>query len=331
MSTSIYSQDWTSFSEKKDGWPFERQDKVLEAAAIRLSDKSEWLLSPVLEPVDESGVGLHGLCPEVQVNIDRDSLTSKTGLSEQDFGIAVNAADSAMKRTFPVFSANLDAVQENAVVPISSSLLSQCSLRRGLAVAVVVYSKTSKNGYDLGDRVAAKEFIIRAPAEVSVSFPINKMDPDDEQWPIDKYSRDTAWFIWWGEKTSVFDYDAPMDAVMRVVFNEKVHDNLHRLQKKGDTAHKMFWSQVSTDIFLEVTAVYLGSGETDEPEDSNNGFRAKFMRSLKKLWAKTPRAGKTTCAELVKQFKEDPDFLSKLRAVIQQRANFRRLAENIPA
>ena len=63
MSTSIYSQDWTSFSEKKDGWPFERQDKVLEAAAIRLSDKSEWLLSPVLEPVDESGVGLHGLCP----------------------------------------------------------------------------------------------------------------------------------------------------------------------------------------------------------------------------------------------------------------------------
>jgi hypothetical protein len=331
MSAPIYNQDWTSFSEKKDIWPFERYDKALDSVAIRFSEKSEWETSPILEPVDMTGAGLQSLSPQLKLSMDRVSLLTQTGLTDEELGFAVHATDSAMKRTHPVFSGSMAGIEEDANIQISTLLLSQLSLRRGLVLGVVAYSKVSKNGYDLGDRIAAKEFIIRAPAEVSVSFPINKMDPDDEKWPIDKYSRDTAWFIWWGERTSVFDYDAPMESVMRVVFNEKVHDNLHRLQKKGDTAHKMFWSQVSADIFLEVTSVYLSSGEIDEPEDSNNGFRAKFMRSLKKLWLKTPGNSKASCAELVKQFKEDPDFLSKLRAVIQQRANIRRLAESIPA
>jgi hypothetical protein len=332
MSKPVYNKDWVSFTEHETVWPFARSDKAFDATAIRLSAKSDWQTDTIVEPENEIDMNSEDFAPEVQLNIDTESLLSNTGLDAADILISVHATDPAMKRSYPLASSQLDELKEAAAVSIPESLKINLSLRRGLTVSVVAHSNSNKNGYDQGDRVAEKEFLIRAAAEMSVSFPIHKMDPDDEKWPTDKYSKDTAWFIWWGERTSMFDYDAPMEAVMRVYFNERVHDHLDRLQKKGDTAHKMFWSQVSTEIFLEVATVYLSSGDAEEPDDASVGFRAKFVRSLKKLWSKTPGIGKdVSCAELVKQFKEDPDFISKLRAVMQQRANFRALAENIPA
>lgn len=331
MSTPIYNTNWTSYKESETVWPFQRLNETLDLVAVRLSPKSEWKTSTVVEPEGEVSPASEDFLPEVQLNIDEESLLAKTGLAAEDLHISVHATDIAMKRTYPISNVGLDALTNGAEATLDAALKSKMSLRRGLSLSIVAYSTKSKNGYDLGDKIAEKEIVIRSTSDMSVSFPINKLDPSDEKWPADKYSPDTAWFIWWGDRTSMFDYDAPMEAVVRVYFNEQVHGHLDRLQKKGDSAHKMFWSQVSTEIFLEITTVYLSSGDTDEPEDSNNGFRAKFIRALKKLWLKTPGASKPSCAELVRQFKEDPYFISKLRAVMQQRANFRALAENIPA
>lgn len=331
MSKPIYNQDWTSFKESETVWPFARSKEALEGVAVRLSAKCDWQTDAVIEPDNDINAESEEFAPAVQLNIDKASLLSSTGLDASEIAISVHATDVAMKRAYPLLGAGLDELEEGVLVKLPDSLKPSLSLRRGLALSVIAYSRKSKNGYDLGDRVAEKEFAIRAASEMNVSFPIHKMDPDDAKWPMDKYSPETAWFIWWGERTSMFDYDAPMEAVMRVYFNERVHDHLDRLQKKGDTAHKMFWSQVSTEIFLELATVYLSSGDTEEPDDDSVGFRAKFVRSLQKLWLKTPGASRSSCAELVKQFKEDPDFISKLRAVMQQRANFRALAENIPA
>lgn len=331
MSTPIYNKNWTSYKESETVWPFQRLNEVLDLVAVRLSPKGDWKTSTVVEPEAEVSPTSEDFSPEVQLNVDQESLLAKTGLAAEDLNISIHATDIAMKRTYPISNIGLDALTNGAEVRLDPALKSKMSLRRGLSVSIVAYSTRSKNGYDLGDKIAEKEIIIRSASDMSVSFPINKLDPSDEKWPADKYSPDTAWFIWWGDRTSMFDYDAPMEAVVRVYFNEQVHGHLDRLQKKGDSAHKMFWSQVSTEIFLELTAVYLASGETDEPDKSSNGFRAKFIRALKKLWLKTPGASNDSCAELVRQFKEDPDFLSKLRAVMQQKANFRALAENIPA
>lgn len=331
MSTTVYNQDWTIFNEAEIVWPFTRSNKALEAAAVRLSAKHDWITDSVIEPKDDLNLQSEDFAPEVLLNVDKETLLSNTGLDAEDILIAVHATDVAMKRSYPLFSLELGKLKESTTVALPESLKTNLSLRRGLTFSLVAYGMKSKNGYDLGDRIAEKEFAIRISAEMSVSFPIHKMDPDDEQWPSDKYSKETAWFVWWGQRTSMLDYDAPMETVMRVTFNERVHDHLDRFQKKGDTAHKMFWSQVSTEIFLELATVYLSTGDTDEPNESSNGFRAKFIRSLKKLWLKTPGATKASCAELVKQFKEDPDFISKLRAVMQERTNFRDLAEKIPA
>jgi hypothetical protein len=331
MSTPDYRDDWTSFSRNQDIWPFKTCNQALDKSAVRLSAAGDWNIETLLEPPEKSSEDEAVFSPEVLVSIDTKQLLASTGLKSTDIGVSVHLMDIGLKRSFSAFSRGLDALKGDTSVTISRDILDSVSISRGLSITLVVYSLKASGNYSLGDRIAEKEFILRAPASISVSFPIKKLDPESEDWPSAKFAPDTAWFIWWGERTAMLDYQAKVEDVMTVYFNEKVYNNLHRLQKKDNAAHKLFWSQISADIFLEVTAVYLSLDDSEEPENTQNGFRAKFVRSLMKQWERTPGGGKLSLQSLIKQFKEDPDFLSKVRAVIQQRSRMLKLSEKIPA
>jgi hypothetical protein len=331
MSNPDYRDDWTSFSRKQDIWPFQRCNDVFDKSAVRLSTSEDWNVETLLTPPEKTAGEASDFSPEVLISINKKELLKSSGLPANDIGVSVHVMDPGLKRSFSAFSKRLDQLKDESPVTISSDILDSVSISRGLCITLVAHSLKASGNYSLGDRIAEKEFILRAPASISVSFPIKKLDPGSEDWPSEKFASDTAWFIWWGERTSMLDYEAKVEDVMTVYFNEKVYNNLHRLQKKDNAAHNLFWSQISADIFLEVTAVYLSCDDSEEPEDTQNGFRAKFVRSLKKQWERTPGGGKLSLPALIKLFKEDADFLSKVRAVIQQRAKMLKLSEKIPA
>lgn len=331
MSTPNYRDDWTSFSRNQDIWPFQTCNEIFDKSAVRLSAGEDWSFETLLTPPERTAGESSDILPEVLISIDKKLLLESTGLPSKDIGVSVHLLDSGLKRSFSAFFSKLDSLKDENSIAIGRDLLDSVSISRGLCITLVAYSLKASGNYNLGDRIAEKEFVLRAPASISVSFPIKKLDPESADWPSEKFASDTAWFIWWGERTSMLDYEAKVADVMTVYFNEKVYNNLHRLQKKDNAAHSLFWSQISADIFLEVTSVYLSCDDSEEPEDTQNGFRAKFVRSLKKQWERTPGGGKTSLPTLIKLFKEDADFLSKVRAVIQQRSKMLKLSEKIPA
>jgi len=330
MSNPDYREDWTSFSRNQDIWPFDICNQIFDESALRLNSSEDWNCETLIAP-PEGGFGGGALSPEVRISVNKKDLLKTTGLPSAGIGVSVHIQDPGLKRSFSAHSSNLDSLKEESTIVISRAILDEVSISRGFCITIMAYSLVDLGNYNLGDRIAEKEFVLRAPASMNVSFPIKKLNPESEDWPSEKFATDTAWFIWWGERTSMLDYDSKVEDVMTVYFNEKVYNNLHRLQKKDNAAHSLFWSQISADIFLEVTAVYLSCEDIEEPEDTQNGFRAKFVRSLKKLWEMSPGTEKLSLPALTQKFKEDPDFLSKVRAVIQQRSRMLKLSDKIPA
>jgi hypothetical protein len=325
----IYTDKWSGFSETRDVWPFEKSDEALKGCKIKASQEAEFTEENVLAIQDNAVSEDPNFAPELEITIDAKTLTNKSQLNDSQIAIVVNLADDATKRSHQLGRFKLQDFKNGQKLAVPEDVLGEISGLRGLSVSVVAVSQASNARYDLGDRLAEKVFELTPPSETSFSFPIGKIDPDSDDWPADLYPKTTGWFIQWGDTKDVFNYDVANKNVLTVIFNEKVYNNLFHLQKKADASHRLFWSGLSTDIYLEVASVYLNADDISEPAQEQKGFRSKFVRSLQSQW-KTASGGRiVSYAELAKEFKNDCSFISRLRALLQDKFGVRKLSDKI--
>lgn len=328
-SNIIYNEHWSGFSETRDVWPFDKKDDALAACKMRTSFDKEFSSEEVLAIAENAVSEDPSFAPELEISVNGKQLVDLSHLKDHQIAVVATISDIATKRSHQLSRHLLKDCGETKTIPIDGTLIKQLSGLRGFAVSIVAVSQVSNAVYDVGDRLAEKSFQLAAPSEVSFSFPIGKIDPDSDAWPLDRYPKTTAWFIQWGEANKVFDFDAGTEEVLTVIFNEKVYNNLFHLQKQTDASHRLFWSGLSIDIFLEVASVYLNADDVSEPAKEQKGFRAKFVRSLQEQW-RSAAAGKImSYAELAKEYKNDCSFISRLRALLQDKFGVRKLSERI--
>jgi hypothetical protein len=328
-SKTIYNEHWSGFSETRDVWPFEKKDDALAACRLRTSADKDFASDEVLQIAENAVSDDPTFAPELEIVVDRRQLTDVSHLKDHQIAIVANLSDIATKRSHQLSRHLLRDISEPETILIDGALIKKLSGLRGFSVSIVAVSQVSNAVYDIGDRIAEKDFQLAAPSEMSFSFPIGKIDPDSDAWPFDRYPKTTAWFIQWGESNNVFDFDARTEEVLTVIFNEKVYNNLFHLQKQTDASHRLFWSGLSIDVFLEVASVYLNVEDTAEPAKDQAGFRAKFVRSLQEQWRGAAGGKILSYAELAKEYKNDCSFISRLRALLQDKFGVRKLSDRI--
>jgi len=329
MSPNIYLESWSGFSETRDVWPFAKADSALQSCAIRVVPNNDFSSDETIQLSENPLNDGSGFMPEVRVSIDKEILARESELPLDGIALCISLADHATKRAYTIARRPVDQFEDGALVRLADDLTGQLSGLRGFTVTITAVSLLSNGAYDLGDRIAEKEFKLGVPGEAGFSFPIGKLDPDSDEWPVDRYPKTTAWFIKWGPAAKVFDFNSDTQEVLEVVFNEKVYNSLFHLQKKTDASHKLFWSTLCIDIFLEVAAVYLTADEYPEPDDKEDGFRARFVRSLQSHWSAVNGGKKVGYQQLASMFKNECDFISRLRASLQDKFGVTRIAERV--
>lgn len=328
-SKTIYSENWSGFSETRDVWPFDKKDDALGACKIRTSSDKEFTTETIIQITENAISEDPSFAPELELNVDREQLTGFSHLRDSQIAVIASISDPATKRSHQLSRRLLRDFSKPEIISLNGELITKLSGLRGFTVSVVAVSQMANAVYDIGDRLAEKTFVLAAPSEMSFCFPIAKIDPDSDAWPSGRYPKTTAWFIQWGEASKVFDFDADIEGVLTVIFNEKVYNNLFHLQKQTDASHRLFWSGLSIDIFLEVCSVYLNADDISEPAIEQRGFRSKFVRSLQEQWKNAAGGKLVSYAELAKEFRNDCSFISRLRALLQDKFEVRKLSDRI--
>ena len=255
------------FSESRPIRPFKISEHALVSTGFRTRDdidfstQNPWHLT--VEPEEIENETFH---PSFDLTVDRDSLSSETGigLCDLDLSLIVTSPASHISECFEKWRIEDFPDQYS----MNYQALRNLSCRRGYRFSLIVspnrpLDTAFRTASSPGQVVASRTFDVTI-TESGSGFPVELAD----------LPKETVWVIQWLTES---DFDRPVEDVLCVYLNREEGEKILRLSNR-DAVGNAFWREIATEVFVEI-CLNLFKKETDPPLDPD-GLLYKMTHKL---------------------------------------------------
>ena len=304
-----YTNNWSSFSESSLIEPFLTAPDSLSNCGFKWKSSMNYITDLNLIPVFEDNILTDGFAPGFTINIDTDHIEDQSERSAKELELHFILRDKSIHKFFKIASKPLESLPKNYDVP-SSAIDSLCGAH-GLDFGIII---TPKRGVTYAEGLAnnpghilAQKIFKLSPPKSSAGFPVEFEIPDEFEEGI---SKKAVWYIRWYSTDKIREEDAEAEDILRVVYNKNCSDKLFHMPK-SNIAGKLYWSENTIEVFLEIASVVLVQQEID-PKSKGKGFYPSLLRSIEKI---TNRP----VSETIDEFRRsEASATSKLRASLYE-------------
>lgn len=277
-----YTENWSSFSEKKTNEPFLTAHAAFDECGFRWKQTIEYVTDVTKVPTFENQVlDIEDFAPSFSLKFNSSKIEADSERSYNELEIHVIIRDRSLHKFIRVVTKPLNNAPNTYDIP--NGIIGTLCGARGLDFGLILTPKhgvTHMEGLaNSPGHIVAQKFFELSPPCSNTGFPVAFEDPEHFEEGI---SKKAVWYVRWLAIDKISDPCAEAEDILRVIYNKRCSKKLYHIPD-DNVAGKLYWGENAVEVFLEIATVVLCIQELEQPSESDKGFYPSLFRSVEKI------------------------------------------------